>query len=165
MKNVSCISIYANAQSCRLAINKLQQTMGKLHNISIISQKKSCDGVTDLLANTNLFEVPGIGQLLVAENLLSLTLNTTPDILPDILPHINQKNLKTSDNYTDLSLNKNQIEILLINIGVPTKNISDYQQAVKDNKMLLLFYGEQNQVEQASELMHTDSQQVTVHRV
>jgi len=49
-------------------------------------------------------------------------------------------------------------------VGVPRGSINEYEQAIKAEKFLLLFHGERQDVERACGVLHSETQQVTVHR-
>jgi len=68
------------------------------------------------------------------------------------------------DTFDNMSLQLNLLQKVLFIIGVPAGNINEYEQAVKDNKILLLVHASQQEVEYACEALHSEMQQVTVHR-
>ena len=146
-QNISCISIYTNSQESLRAIDALLAADCDIQNISIMAKQKCCEGVDDFLKLSSSFEVAEIGLLNLAGNMANLLNNEL-----------------IFDTFDNLNLQVNQLQKLLFIIGVPAANINEYEQAVKDNKILLLVHGNQQEVEYACETLHSEIQQVTVHR-
>ncbi len=146
MPDITCISIFYNQQECRKAVKRLQSSDCGLLSVSCISKQKFTTKTHSLFDDFVLFYVKGIGSVCVAGNLIDFYTQR-----------------KKSDNDPHSNSRVNPFEQLLFNIGVPAKHIAEYQQAVIDNKILLLVHDDQKSVEQACDLLHNDSQQVTVH--
>jgi len=148
MPNTSCISIFDNELKCRQAIKNLQSRHYSLRNVSIIARNNVCNELYEIFNDAISLDVSGIGQLQVAGQLV------------DVYAH-----LQSLENSGQLNLQGSAFDMLLSKIGVPAKHIAEYQQAVIDNKILLLVLDAQQKVEQASEVLHNECQQVTVHRM
>ncbi|VAW97739.1 hypothetical protein MNBD_GAMMA21-2946 [hydrothermal vent metagenome] len=52
----------------------------------------------------------------------------------------------------------------LFMLGVPRDSIKEYESAIKAEKTLLLFHGDSKDVEHICDVLHGETQQVTVHR-
>jgi len=146
-QNISCITIYSSVQESLRAIEHLQAADVELQNISIMAKQIYCDGVGDLLKRSCTFEVAETGLLNLAGGMVNL--------INDEMVSSPQHNLNSPVNL---------LQKLLFTIGVPTANLNEYEQAVKDNKILLLVHGSQQEVEYACKALHSEIQQVTVHR-
>lgn len=155
-QNISCISIYSNADASRQAINLLQATGCELQDINIIARQKCCDKVDMLFDDSKIFEITGFGALIFSGKRLSQVISEYKKLSAD-----NHLNLAGN---SQINTQRNELETALFNIGVTAGYISEYVQAIKNNKILLLVYGTQQNVEQACEVLLNETQQVTVHR-
>ena len=50
------------------------------------------------------------------------------------------------------------------NMGIPRDSINQYEQAIRTEQFLLIVHSEHRDVERAFEILHNETQQVTVHR-
>ena len=146
-QNISCISIYSNIQESLRAIETLEAADFDLQNISIMAKQKCCDRVDDLLKPSSSFEVAETGLLNLAGGMANL---------------INNKTISSPRD--SLNSQINLLQKVLFKIGVPATYLNEYELALKDNKILLLVHGSQQEVEYACEALHSEIQQVTVHR-
>ncbi len=160
-QKISCISIYSNANASRQAINLLQAAGCALQDISIIARQKCCDNVDSLFNESTLIEIAGIGTLMFSGQRLSQLFRQCKKHSSNSASQW-QKNSQIN---AQIHSQGNQLEIALFNIGVTAGYISEYVQAIKDNQILLLVYATQRNVEQACDVLHNETQQVTVHRV
>jgi len=146
-QNISCVAIYSSVQESLRAIKNLQTSKVELQNISIMVKQKYCDGVDDVLKCSCTFELAETGLLSLAGGMV--------EFINDEAKSSPQDNFGSPVNL---------LQKLLFIIGVPTTSLNEYEQAVKDNKVLLLVHGSQQEVESACMVLHSESQQVTVHQ-
>lgn len=163
----TCVLLYPNDQQTRQAVKKLQTQDFNMKSVSIIgkyladkklhSVKLATDEPLNFqglqasfqkslwpqLGGALFFVLPDIGSLITAGAIIELLKQE-------------QKDIDIGNDFTALGL-------ALFNVGVPVDCIKQYESAVKKEKFLLIVNGTRNDVEQACQVLHSETQQATVH--
>ena len=163
----SCVSIYPTTQAAAQALGDLLAADCELRNVSVVGkgchaedhtigfyraaericycgcQGRFWDDVWNQLADAAFFWVPGYGPLVAAGRIVPLMVRGLEDV--------------------EIGGGFSVPGAALHGIGVPRGNIDEYEQAIQAEKLLLLVHGERCDVEQAYEILHCETQQVTVH--
>ena len=166
-KKNTCALLYSSQQNLEQDVNTLQTQSFDMKAVSIIGKvrlhKTHATGLyisagqihyqgdqarlwNDLWADLNgagFFSVPDYGALVAAGPIAH----------------------SLAKKYEDIEVG-NGLSVLgfaLFNIGIPIDSIRHYEKAVNSEKLLLIVHGLRNDVEQACQLLHSSTQQVTVH--
>ena len=167
-KKNCCVSIYPTHQAIEQALSELQQAGIDLRQVSIAG--KGCQseahpigfynvgdriryrglqgnfwvGLWGLLSGAAFFWVPGFGPLAAAG------------------PFVDS--LMCGLDGVAIGGGFSVFGAALYNMGIPRDSINQYEQAIKADQCLLIVHGERDAVEHACEILHSEMQQVTVHR-
>ncbi len=163
-----CAVIYPNSDAVVQALGELQTAGCDLRQVSVIA--RGCQGkeravgiyrtedrirflgqqdsfwndVWSRLADSAFFWEPDFGPLAVAGQIVNMMVHDLERV--------------------DIGNNFSLPGTALFIVGVPRSSIKEYEQAIKAEKFLLLFHGEQQEVERVCDVLHGETQQVTVHR-
>ena len=136
-KKNSCISIYPTHQATEQALEDLQKAGLDLKQVFIASKVYRSDAYP-------------IGFYNVGESRCYWECDV-------------QTNLKRTANAV-INGGFSAFGVMLYNMGIPRSCIKQYEQAVMLGQNLLIVHGDSDIVEQACKILHSESQQVTVHR-
>ncbi len=167
-KNNSCVSIYPTHQATEQALGELRKAGVDLRQVSIASKGYHSEahpigfynvgdricywgvqgdfwaGLWGLLSGAAFFWVPGFGPLAAAGPLVASLM-------------CGLEGVAIGGGFSVLGA-------ALYSMGISRDSISQYEQAVKAEQFLLIVHGDRSDVEQACEILHSETQQVTVHR-
>ena len=148
-----CVVIYASLADIEAAIGKLKIARCDLKQASVIAYENETDihnhQVSDrntleqLLTDTELFFVSGIGTLMVVGQMITLMSQGL-------------ENVEVGDD-------SNPLAVALFKMGVTRASIKEYERAIMADKLLLIFYAQQKDVEYVCDVLHCEAQQVIVH--
>ncbi len=166
-KKNACVLLYPDYQDARQAVEKLQAHSFNMNTVSIIGRAKAelqplfdepADDEEIYFQNItaqswkHLWKLPGgalfftladSGSLITAGSIVSLLTQE-------------KENMDINNRFTVLAT-------ALFNMGVPGKNIKQYEDAIKAEKIMLTINGTRSEVEQACHILHNETQQATVH--
>ena len=166
-KKNACVLLYPDYQDARQAVEKLQAHSFNTNTVSIIGRAEA--------EQKPHFDAPAGGKKIYFQNItaqswkhlwalpggaLFFTLADFGSLITagSIVALLTQKE-------EDMDIN-NRFTVLataLFNMGVPGKNIKQYEDAVKAEKIMLTINGTRSEVEQACHILHNETQQATVH--
>ncbi len=166
-KKNCCVVVLDDQSEIELAVDRLEIAGCDLLKVSVIA--KECetkehpvgiycsDGQIDFMGEQSLFW-EGLRHRLTHAAFFSIhdvgTLMVAGQIIKKMVHGLTA--VEVGDRF-------NLLAAALFVVGVPQGNIKEYEQAIKAEKFLLLFYGEQKEVEHVCNVLHCDTQQVTVH--
>jgi len=163
----ACVLLYSSYQDARLAVEKLQAHSFNMKTVSIIARRSAkqqqffgTPASDEQISFQNiparlwksLWELPGgalfftladFGALVAAGSIVALLMQE-------------KKDMDINNGFTVLST-------ALFNMGIPRESISQYEDAVKAEKVLLTVNGIRSDVEQACQILHNETQRATVH--
>ena len=163
----TCVLLYSSHQNLERDFNFLQTQSFNMKTVSIVGKgKPHTDLATGLylsrgqihyqgdqasfwnalwasLNGAGFFSIPDIGLLLAAGPIVS--------------------SLTKEHGGIDVGNNLSVLGFSLFHIGIPVNSIRHYEKAVSSEKFLLIVHGLRSDVEQACQLLHSTTQQVTVH--
>lgn len=166
-KKSSCVSIYATRQATERALADLRKAAVDLTRVSIVGggchnethpigfyhlgdriyyrgrESDFWSGLLGLLSDAAFFWVPDFGPLTAVGSIVA--------------------SLGHGLEGAAISGGFSVFGAAFYNMGIPRDSISRYEQAVKVEQFLLIVYGERRDVERACEILHNETQQVTVH--
>ena len=168
MGNNCCVSIYARRLYLQQALTGLQQADFDLRYVSVVG--KGChaqalpmgfchsgeqvryfgngsdfwENVWALLTDAACLWIPGNGSLAAAGHIVPLMV----------------RGLQGVEINTGFSVAGEA----LYGTGVPRRSIHEYERAINAENYLLLVSGQRCEVERACDILHCETQQVTVHR-
>ncbi len=164
----SCIAIYSTCQAVENILDKLQKAGFDLRLISVMgkgfhgdahaigfytsndqnrylgAQSAFWNKLWDLTADVAFFWIPNFGPLIASGPIVPLLVRRHTEI--------------------EVGGRFNMFQSALYSVGVPKDNILQYDTALKTDKFLLVAHGQRDLVENACDILHSDKQQVTVHR-
>ncbi len=167
-KKNCCVSIYPTHQATERALAELRKAGVDLRQVSIAGRGYHSEahpigfynvgdrirywgcqgdfwaGLWGLLSGAAFFWVPGFGPLAAAGPLVTSLTCGLEDVAFD----------------GGFSV----FGAALYSMGVPRDSISRYEQAVRTEQCLLIVHGKRDLVEHVCEILHSETQQVTVHR-
>ncbi len=167
-KKNCCVSIYPTHQATERALSELQKAGIDLRQVSIASKGYHSEAhpigfynvgdrirywgrqgdfwadLWGLLSGAAFFWVPGFGPLAAAGPLVASLM-------------CGLEGVAVGGGFSVFGA-------ALYSMGIPRDSISQYEQAVKADQCLLIVHGERDAVEYACEILHSETQQVTVHR-
>lgn len=165
-KNI-CVSVYPTYQAVEAALGNLQKEGIDFHQVSVVGkgyhdeahpigfhtmedriaylglQGAFWGGLWDLLEGAAFLWVPGFGPLTAAGTIVTLLVKGLEDV--------------------GIGGGFGVLGAALYDLGVPGSNISEYEQAVRNEMFLLMVNGTRGEVEQACSLLLSETQQVAVH--
>ncbi len=166
-KKNTCVLLYSNHKNLELDINALQTQSFDMNAISIVGkvqqhktlvtglytmggqirylgdQARFWNNLWAILNGAGFFSVPGFGAIITAGPIVHLLTKKYGDIQVG----------------NDLSV----FGLALFSMGIPLNSIRHYEKSVNSKKFLLIIHGLHNDVELACQLLHSKTQQVTVH--
>ncbi len=167
-KKNSCVSIYLTWQATERALGDLRKAHVDLKKLSVVGrgyhgeahpigfynigermgywghENDFWSGVLDLLSGAAFFWLPDFGPLTVFGSMVALLVRGLDGVA-------------VGGGFTVFGA-------ALYNMGIPRNSIQQYEQAVKAEQFLLIVHGQRDDVEQAFEILHSETQQVAVHR-
>lgn len=166
-KKNACVLLYPNYQDARQAVEKLQRQNFNMKTVSIIGrgsaeqQQHFGTPATDEQVSfqniparlwKSLWELPGgalfftladFGALVAAGSIVALLMQE-------------KEGMDINNRFTVLAT-------ALFNMGIPRESITQYEDAVRSEKILLTVNGIRSDVEQACHILHNETQRATVH--
>lgn len=164
---VSCVSVYSTHQTVEYALAELDDSEFDLRQVSLVCRDHPDDtrpagfytdsnehhylgpqasfwnAVWERLTGAGIFWLPEHGTLVVAGPLVSLL-------------------VKRLEGY-DISPGPGVLGSALFSMGIPMKNIKEYEQSVESGELLLTVHGQRQAVESACKILHGQERQVMVH--
>lgn len=151
-KKNTCILLYSRLQNIEQDINKLQTHNFDMKSVSILGngqasfQRKpvrSNNGLWSKLNHAGFFLLHDFGEVVAAGPIV----------------HLLTKEHEDTEAICGLSVPGQA----LFSIGIPIDSIRQYEKSVHTGKFLLIIHGSHDDVERACQLLHSKTQQVTVH--
>ncbi len=151
-KKNTCILLYSRLQNLEQGINKLQTHNFDMESVSVLGngqtsfQGKPVRSSNDLWSKLNaadFFLLHDFGEVLAAGPLVHL--------------------LTKENEETEVICGLSVLGQALFSIGIPVDSIRQYEKSVHTGKFLLIIHGSHDDVERACQLLHSKTQQVTVH--
>ncbi len=167
-KKNSCVSIYSSRQATEQALENLREAGVDLRQVSIVGRGCDADahpiglynvggrirywgaedafwrGLLILLSDAAFFWLPEFGSLMVVGSIVASLVQGLDDVA--------------------IGGGFSVFGAALYNMGIPRDSIQQYERLIKAEQFLLLVHSEHSDVERAFEILHNETQQVTVHR-
>lgn len=166
-KKNTCVLLYSNHKNLERDINVLQTQSFDMNAVSIIgkvqqhktlvtglytmggqiryqgNQARFWNDLRAILNGAGFFSVPDFGALIAAGPIVHLL----------------------TKEYGDMEVGNglSVFGLALFSMGIPINSIRHYEKSVNSEKFLLIIHGLHNDIELACQLLHSKTQQVTVH--
>lgn len=163
----TCVLLYPGLQAAEQGMEKLQTQVFNMETVSVVGKGyHNEEHPIGLYTSGERLRFMGV-QASFWENLWSQLSGASFFWLPDFGPLVatgpivnlfmkGQKDIEVGGGLSVLGM-------ALFNMGIPRDSISQYEKAVKAEKLLLMVHGKRRDVERACQLLHSETQQVTVH--
>ncbi|VAX12387.1 hypothetical protein MNBD_GAMMA24-1181 [hydrothermal vent metagenome] len=166
-KKNSCVSIYATRQATEQALENLRKAGIDLQRVSVIG--RGCHAQTQPVG---FYNIDGCIRYWGSEGafwsgLLVLLSDAAFFCASEFGPLMAVGSIVTSlvRGLEDVAIGGgfSVFGAALYNIGIPRDSIRQYEQLIRAEQFLLLVHSERSDVERAFEILHNETQQVTVH--
>lgn len=163
----TCVLLYSSQQNLERDVRTLQTHAFDMKAVSVVGKEpQNKTQVTGLYVSRG--EVHYQGNKTPFWNDLWTHLNgagffSVPDV--GVLLAAGSIALSLVKEYEGIDVGKglSVLGFALFNIGIPIDSIRHYEKAVNSEKCLLIVHGLRSDVERACQLLHSSTQQVTVH--
>jgi hypothetical protein len=139
----TCILLYSNQQGLEQDIRKLLTHDFDMSAVSIVGTRQSHRNHIAGPDASDHFSFHEFGTLIAAGAIVHLLIKEHED--------------------TAVISGLSVLAQALLGIGIPMDSIRQYEKSVNSGDFLLIVHGSHNDVERACLLLHSESQQVTVH--
>ena len=139
--NMKTVSIIGKGQLHKDLATGLYISRGQVHYQG--NQAQFWNGLWANLNGAGFFSIPGIGVLLAAGPIAY--------------------SLAKEHGNIEVGNNLSVLGFTLFNIGIPINSIRYYEKSVNSEKLLLIIHGLRSDVERVCQLLHSPTQQVTMH--
>ena len=163
----TCVLLYSSPQAAEQGIEKLQIQAFNMKTVSILSkgfqneahplglyisgeqlhfmgiQATFWESLWSRLNGASFFWLPDFGPIAAAGPIVSLLVQV-------------QESIEVGGGF-------NVLVEALFNMGIPRDSIIDYEKAVKAGKIMFIVHGMRTDAERACFMLHSETQQVTVH--
>ncbi len=166
-KNNTCVLLYSSQQNLKHDVNALQTQSFDMKTVSIVgkvqqhkihatglyvtggqmryqgNQDRFWNSLWTRLNGAGFFLLPDLGALVAAGPIAYLLTKKYADI--------------------DVGGGLSVLGQAFFSIGIPIDSIRQYEKSVNSEKLLLIIHGQHSDIELACQLLHSKTQQVTVH--
>jgi len=164
----TCILLYPNYQDVWQAIRTLQVQNFNLQTLSIagsaISEEEHVAGI--YMEDNGCIHFRG-AQAVFWENLLQLFNGELSLALSGqgalVIVGAIVRLLRQEQDDLDFHSCLNAFDVVLFNMGIPGDSISQYKTAISAGNILLIVNARRKEVERSCEILHSETQQATVH--
>jgi len=159
-KKNTCVLLYSSQQSLEQDIDKLQTHNFNMKSVSIVGRGQMRKNHTTKSCVTNEkthFQNNQRARLNAAGGFLFHEFGAI--VAAGSIVHLLAKDHEDTGIVSGLRV----LTLALFSFGIPMNSIRQYEKSVNAGKCLLIIHGSLDDVERACQLLHSETQQVTVH--
>ena len=140
----ACVSIFSDANALKQALQQLQRQGMEMQRVSVIGCNQYVQTMNFFTSqHSEIIETDKFGRLFIAGSIL------------------HEFNAQMNNTVFEQAMNR--VARALFKTGISRQCIADYEATLQQGDFLLIVHGPRQLVELACDILHCDSQQVTVH--